>query len=508
VLKLDDRQFGRLAVGTLTFGFLLLILALAAGALAVRYNERSRQRVIHTYRVMAEISKLELATERMETASRGYLLAPDPERADTYRRNAQLVRSAFADLVDLTSDNPVQRGNVAVLRQRLEAEQQKLAQVMALAVDGNLAAARQLLVEEIRLRRVIAIRAATAAMGAEEARLMKSRTAAEDDGARLAAIVLGSTAVILLLLALCAIFIVRRYTADLTQARNRLHLLNTDLEGAVAERTSELSRANDEIQRFAYIVSHDLRSPLVNVMGFTSELDAATQRLTELVETVSDKSPELLTEETKLAVTEDLPEAIGFIRSSTQKMDRLINAILKLSREGRRTLAPEKLVMTELVETIRDTLEHRLQTTGSEIVISSKLPNIISDRVAIEQLFSNLIENAVKYLKPGVPGRVEVNGRLSSGLVVYDITDNGRGIDAKDHQRIFDLFRRSGQQDQPGEGIGLAHVRALAYRLGGTVEVTSTLGEGATFHLSSFRSTRAVPARPRGVHFLPLVALR
>lgn len=185
----------------------------------------------------------------------------------------------------------------------------------------------------------------------------------------------------------------------------------------------------------------------------------------------------------RLAVEEDLPEAIGFIRSSTQKMDRLINAILRLSREGRRTLAPETLDLSALVQSISDTVQHRLHETGTSLTIES-LPTITSDRVAIEQILSNLIENALKYLQPGRPGEIRVSGRVERGRAVIAVSDNGRGIDPRDHERIFDLFRRSGVQDQPGEGIGLAHVRALAYRLGGVIEVVSELGKGATFRVN------------------------
>ena len=87
----------------------------------------------------------------------------------------------------------------------------------------------------------------------------------------------------------------------------------------------------------------------------------------------------------------------------------------------------------------------------------------------------------IKYLKPGVPGDISVRGRTKLGYAIFDIADNGRGIDPKDHQRIFDLFRRAGLQDRPGQGIGLAHVRALVRRLGGTMSVASELDKGSTF---------------------------
>ena len=99
------------------------------------------------------------------------------------------------------------------------------------------------------------------------------------------------------------------------------------------EAEADLRESNDEIQRYAYIVSHDLRAPLVNVMGFTAELEVGLAAIRKLVGAVEDAQPALVGEDARLAVAEDMPEAVGFIRSSTAKMDRLINAILKLSRE-------------------------------------------------------------------------------------------------------------------------------------------------------------------------------
>ena len=102
-------------------------------------------------------------------------------------------------------------------------------------------------------------------------------------------------------------------------------------------------------------------------------------------------------------------------------------------------------------------------------------------RLALEQIFANLIDNAIKYRRSDEPLQVLVRGRSNSTHAIYDVSDNGRGIDSGDHQRVFELFRRSGKQDRPGEGIGLAHVRALVRRLGGAMELKSELGKGSTF---------------------------
>ncbi|MBV9075989.1 MAG: HAMP domain-containing histidine kinase [Methylobacteriaceae bacterium] len=233
------------------------------------------------------------------------------------------------------------------------------------------------------------------------------------------------------------------------------------------------------MQRFAYIVSHDLRAPLVNIMGFTTELEALRAdmfgRLDELAKTASEAE-----RGGDRQLGADFDEAIGFIKASIGKMDRLINAILRLSREGRRQFKPERVDMEALVEGIRASLAHQADAAGATIAVS-RLPSIVSDRLALEQIFTNLVDNALKYLRSGVPGRIEVSGRSTPGGLVFEVRDNGRGIDPKDRERVFELFRRSGVQDRPGEGIGLAHVRALVRRLGGTIGLTSEPGRGSTF---------------------------
>jgi signal transduction histidine kinase len=281
-----------------------------------------------------------------------------------------------------------------------------------------------------------------------------------------------------------SIFLVRRSARARDNAEALLRDNNLNLEATIDERTADLREANDEIQRFAYIVSHDLRSPLVNIMGFTAELQTASDQLTTTFDRVDAAQPELIDEPARLAVKEDLPEAVGFIRSSTQKMDRLINAILRLSREGRRTLNPEHLPMDRVMADIIASFEQQLTARQADVVVAGKLPNIVSDRVAVEQILSNLIENAIKYGRTDGSGEVRVSGERHGDTVSFAVADNGRGIAPGDHERIFDLFRRSGAQDQPGEGLGLAHVRALAYRLGGTVTIDSALGQGSTFRLT------------------------
>jgi signal transduction histidine kinase len=276
-----------------------------------------------------------------------------------------------------------------------------------------------------------------------------------------------------------AFYIVNRYTQNLVEARREVMALNLNLEERVADRTTALTRANDEIQRFAYIVSHDLRAPLVNIMGFTSELETGTSVLKTYF--AAEQPTEDQVTEARRAAEEEIPEAVHFIRASTNKMDGLIGAILKLSREGRRDMRRERVDIDGLVSAAAASLQHQLDTAEARVEIPEKLPSVVGDRLALEQVFGNILDNAVKYLVNGRPGLIEVTGEETGGRVKIMVTDNGRGINEKDLERIFELFRRAGSQDKPGEGVGLAHVRALVRRMGGDVTVSSKAGQGTTF---------------------------
>ena len=172
-----------------------------------------------------------------------------------------------------------------------------------------------------------------------------------------------------------------------------------------------------------------------------------------------------------------MSEALGFIQAAVTRMESLIAAILKLSREGRRTFRPEPLDMVQVVQGLADAQRHQADAAGAIVRIADDLPEIVADRLAVEQIFGNLIDNALKYLAPERPGRIDITADAASGgRVRFHVRDNGRGIAAQDHARVFELFRRSGVQDRPGEGIGLAHVKALVRSLGGRITVSSKLG--------------------------------
>jgi signal transduction histidine kinase len=482
-LELSDRTAMRVTTLFVALGFLGLFLGGAAAGLLMLENQRRTGWVDHTYEVERRIYGVRLDMERLEAARRGYLLDGDASFRGIFAGAEADLEGDLAKLRTLTADNAAQQTNL----DRLGGETARLRTLLGRSMDGadpGSPAANLAFRNDGSVILTRQARATGAAMLAEENKLLALRLANQRGVVGVFYVVLGASGVLLVIVAAASIWLILRYIRALARSRDTLEALNQGLELAVAARTAELQRANAEIQRFAYIVSHDLRSPLVNVLGFTAELEESAKPVRALIERLETQAPDLLTPEALRAVREDTPEAIGFIRASTDKMDRLINAILKLSREGRRTITPERLDLDRLVRGVVDSLRHRLDERGAQLTIEHPLPEATTDRLALEQILSNLIENAVKYLKPGRPGRITVRGRREGGRIVLEVADNGRGIDPRDHERVFDLFRRAGVQDQAGEGIGLAHVRALAYRLGGVVGCASALDEGAVFSLS------------------------
>jgi signal transduction histidine kinase len=485
LLSLDkDKHFGRLVIAFVSLGFAAIFAAGIASALAVQRNREHTVWLIHTYDVERAIGRVDTAVQSMRFARRGYLLDRRPALRIDYAKARGELRQAIDRVAMLTRDNPRQQQLVPHVRALAQDMDRMLLFTMTEADAGRMTGVGRRAGDAGSADVAGKIQRATAAMLAEEQKLLGQRMVAQQSSIRLFYWALALGGVLVVFVAIGSVATIRHYTAGLMRSRNELRMLNDDLEGAVRVRTVDLQRANEEIQRFAYIVSHDLRSPLVNVMGFTAELESAAAPLRTLIDRAEAEAPGIVTEEARLAAREDLPEAIGFIRTSTQKMDRLINAILRLSREGRRTITPETLDMVGMFQGVADTLRHRTETAGAAVIIADDLPPVVSDRLAVEQIASNLVENAVKYLRNDRPGVIEVTGQRRGLRVLYQIKDNGRGIEPKDHERVFDLFRRSGEQDQPGEGIGLAHARALAYRLGGTITVASQLGEGAVFEVN------------------------
>jgi signal transduction histidine kinase len=489
-MPISNASFIRSTLALLGAG--LLILIIVAGS-SVWLSERTRENAIDVQdaqSIRTRTSRLLALLLDAETGQRGFLLTQDPKYLEPYEAARRQIDPDIERLKQLHQSDPDQEKMLDDLSGVVAGKLAELAQTIALAQVGNSAAALEIVKTDRGRDLMIAARQNLFDLLARADIRLRGDVEDMTSGARYLSFATIIGALLIFVVGAGSLFIVVRYTRDVVRARADVLTLNETLEERVQERTTDLARANDEIQRFAYIVSHDLRAPLVNIMGFTSELETSVATVSRFFDELEVEETNIAAREARLAIREDMPEAIGFIRTSSTRMDGLINAILKLSREGRRILKPERVNFAELLALLAANVEHQLSEAGGEINVIRPIPTVVSDRLALEQIFGNLIDNAVKYRDRKRPLRITVRAREASRQVHFEVSDNGRGIAKQDHERIFDLFRRSGVQDRQGEGIGLAHVRALVRRLGGDIAVESELGAGTTFRVSLPRVLR------------------
>ena len=247
--------------------------------------------------------------------------------------------------------------------------------------------------------------------------------------------------------------------------------------------TTSLKETNDDLQSFIFSLSHDLRSPLVTIKGFSGELAYTLREHEKNLEQCMTQ----LYEDDRKRVLEvlrtDIPETLEYIETATDKMSDLVNGVLKLSRVGQIPLKPQALDMEALVRTVAARHEGEIQRKNVSVRIEH-LPTIMADRVALQEIVENLLDNAVKYLVSDRPGVVEITSQQSDKETVFFVSDNGRGITKEDAAKVFGLFRRAGQQDIHGAGMGLAYVKALVRRHGGRIWCESEVGVGTTFKFS------------------------
>ncbi|MCB4771903.1 CHASE3 domain-containing protein [Ancylobacter sp. Lp-2] len=476
----------------------LLLLGLVALAGVVVTNVWLVQRTQDYVTEVTQLRRLRAAgvdlrsrLQDAETGQRGFLITDDADYLQPYDDALANLASYMDRLRQAAEVMPDLAPRIEQLAGVIDARLGELRQTVELARQGQRQAALEIVRTDHGKQLMDQARAILQEVVAEAEDKLGRLGVAQGESANALWWVSVVGGLIVVAITLAGLLTILSYLRQLAAARQEVEALNVNLEERVRERTAELGRANEEIQRFAYIVTHDLRAPLVNIMGFTAELEQGVATLQDFVARSGASETGADGDAARLAAQEDLPEALGFIRSSTRKMDGLINAILKLSREGRRVLKPERIDLQALLQNAVAAVAHQVSDAEGEVALDVQVPALVGDRLSLEQIVGNLLDNAVKYRRRDVPLRIKVRALARpGGLVNIAIEDNGRGIDAQDHERVFELFRRSGQQDQPGEGIGLAHVRAMARNLGGDIALNSTFGQGSVF-------TLILPARLR-----------
>jgi signal transduction histidine kinase len=257
---------------------------------------------------------------------------------------------------------------------------------------------------------------------------------------------------------------------------------NAELAGANAElrrRGRDLSEKNDEMERFVYIVSHDLRTPLMTLQGFSDELARSCVALdTALTESRAPVDPGPLS-----LLRDEIPSALRFIRASGNKFERLIDALLRLSRLGRTDHRPERVDVAALVQSTLDSLRQLIEQSGGLVQVG-ELPDAWADPTTLGQVFSNLVANAIHYRSAERPIVISIQGKAEGRLLHYSVSDNGVGIPEVAQERLFQVFQRFHPKLAEGDGMGLTIVKRAVERHGGNVWAESRESMGTTFHFS------------------------
>lgn len=261
-------------------------------------------------------------------------------------------------------------------------------------------------------------------------------------------------------------------------------------------REEELRQLHADMEAFTYITSHDMRSPLVNLKGFSHELAMAVTDVNALLEPRREVLGEVTWQKLDTVLKHDVPEALGFIGNAVDRMDTLTTAILDLSRIGKYVYRTEMVSAQAVMDKVLGAQSYELTSKKVEVTVEP-LPELMTDPVALEQVFSNLLDNAVKFLRPDVPGRIAVTCQETARDYVFSIQDNGRGIDAQDVERVFQIFRRARNTvDVRGLGLGMAFVKATLRKMSGQIWFESAVDEGTTFYVSLPKKAPAAPAAP------------
>jgi len=496
--------------GLLLAAIPLVVQAVFVGVLIrIQAEAEAAQRwAVHSKEVIGKVEEAYRKLLEGYAGIRNLIVAGNTRVSDRLRSGLPQVPSSLGDLRALVEDNPAQQARIDQLAVQSDQFLELLAsQERDLSAGERLKAYDQL---DLGARYLGGIRTNIDAILTEEGRLDRLRM----DGMRRSSsrqvwfLMGGGVAILATTLVLAALFlygVVKRLTVLRENARRLAegtglkapltgHDEIAEVDRAFREMASGLDQQKQENAMFVYSVSHDLRSPLINLQGFSEELGLAYREVAALFE--REGVPPDVRHHGRRLMRENVDDSIRYIQSAVGRVARIIDAMLRLSRAGRVEYQWQMIDVARIVRKVIDALRDTITAKKADVIVD-ELPWTWGDPTAVEQTFANLIANAVQYLDPAREGRIEVgsteppqSGNLA-GLHTYHVKDNGLGIPPAYHPRVFTAFSRLQTNVQQGEGIGLALVHRMVERLGGKIWMESAAGVGTTFFV-------ALPAGPPG----------
>ena len=477
------------------FGSAVLVLVVgAAGVVSVLSLRSAFRWVEHTYQVIGAADNLLMSLTNAETGQRGYLLTGEDRYLDDNRKGRPGVDSALRALRQLTMDNATEQNRVKTLTGMANAKLAELDTTILVRRTQGLAPALAIVVTDRGRNDMVAARELVAEMKAAELSLLAERTRRQYRNAIATLVIIGAGSVAAFMLAVAITQTIRvdveirerdrehieaqaaqlrdqaaelesqqveleAQTEDLKISNDYLQSANSRAERALrAQRIAlvRVQRSNEELDQFAYVASHDLKAPLRGISNLATWLE-------------EDLGP---------AITPTAREHMTLLRGRVQRMEALIDGILQYSRAGRIRTEPEHIDVGALLREIVELLDPPPDVT---IQLASQFPVLQTDRVPLQQVFLNLIGNAIKYTRRA-GATIRVGATDVDGTWEFSVADNGPGIAAEYHDRIFGIFQTLEARDKiEGTGIGLSVVKKIVEARGGRVTLASDTGTGATF---------------------------
>jgi signal transduction histidine kinase len=489
--------------GLLVIAIPIVVQAVLIGMLIQTQFERDRalRWAVHTKEVIARVEAVYRRLLEGATAVRIELLSADTSVGDPFRHALDQVSQQIDELKRLVADNPPQQARLEqfAIESRTfttwHAAQERRIQA------GERGAAFDQLDQGVRI--LVKARStldAVLVLENELDRLRIERVARSAGRQRL--VVLGGAAALLATNIWLAFMFLNGVIRGLTVIRDNtrrfaegkgLHepLTGNDeiveVDRAFHEMATNLQEQRRENEMFVYSVSHDLRSPLINLQGFSEELSLSCSELGALFR--HEDVPLPVRSQGLSLLNDNIDSSIRYIRIAVGRLARIIDGLLRLSRAGRVEYQWQPIDVAAMVYKIVDSLRDSISGKNAQ-VSAAALPPAWGDPTAVEQIFANLIGNALAYLDPERTGRIEVgSGEIPSpsamaGFRTYYVQDNGLGIPEAYQDRVFTAFSRLHADVAQGEGIGLALVRRMVERHGGKIWMDSKAGVGTTFFVS------------------------
>ena len=474
ISEVRDSHFRRTLTRAIALPALLLLALLGIFLWLLSAMLSATQWIDHTDQVLAQAHEVQSLMLDQQNSLRGYLLTDSDVFLAPYRQAGAQTDAAFDELRSLIADNPDQIARFDKLREYSRAWRSFAQDVLARKGRGEGPPSVATLSRGQTL--MTTFRAQMSSFVAIEEYLRAERTQMAQRTTQLT--VIGSVVAGVLAGALVAWFIRRqllvlsqRYEHALDNARQR--------EDELRERTTELERTaaaleerNRELDQFAYVTSHDLRAPLRGIANLSQWIE----------EDLGDNA------------TGEIRKQLALLRGRAHRMEGLIDGILQYSRVGRVQGAAELVDVDRLVREAVDLLS---PPPGFAVTIDPGLPTVLAERVRLQQVFSNLIGNAIKHHGQPGEGRVRVSVSEDAAFYTFRVSDNGPGIAPQFHQRVFVIFQTLASRDKvEGSGLGLSLVKKIIEQAGGRIWIESREGAGTAFCFTWPRGQKpAAPAR-------------